>query len=174
MIRLPDLRRRPHREDGSAYIVTLLALVVLTILGLSLSLVTQSELVIGANERVEKRTFYAADSGLSRAIARLLVNGESPAMVFAMDDAGSSLPGVRYDVAVSRLQAISFHPCNLCQINNAGEYGALNLQAITFSATSTASRVRGTSGASLAEKVVTGMATIQPKEATPENLQPAG
>lgn len=168
---LPTPHRSSREEAGSAYVITLLALVILTILGLSLSLITQSELVIGANERVEKRTFYAADSGISRAIARLLVNGESPGFVFPMDDAGSTLPGVRFDVTVTPLTAIAFPPCNLCQVNNAGEYGGLNLRAITFTATSTADRVRATNGASLAEKVVTGMATIQPKEATPENLQ---
>lgn len=159
------------RESGSAYIVTLLALVVLTILGLSLSLVTQSELVIGANERVEKRTFYAAESGVSRSLAAVLVNGEAPAVTFPMADAGSSLPGVRFDVAVSPFLPIAFPPCDLCQINSAGEYGGQNLRSITFTVTSSATRTRVATGAPLAQKTVTAMTTIQPREATADLLR---
>ena len=53
-------------ETGSAYIVTLLALVVLTILALALAMVTQTEVQVGANEKTINRTFYAADSGLGQ------------------------------------------------------------------------------------------------------------
>ncbi len=58
-------RRRPAVEQGSAYVVTLLALVVLTILALSLTLLTQSEMQIGTNERIVQRIFYAADAGVA-------------------------------------------------------------------------------------------------------------
>ena len=65
----------PHRpaERGSAYLVALLVLVLLTIIGLSLSLITQTEMQIGANERLIERSFYVADSGISLATARTLV-----------------------------------------------------------------------------------------------------
>jgi hypothetical protein len=63
------MEKKPRRgEAGSAYIIALLVLVVLTIIGLGLTLVTQSEVQIGANERTANRSFYASDSGHSLAI----------------------------------------------------------------------------------------------------------
>jgi len=62
--------KRRRGESGSAYLVVLLALVVLTIIGLSLVMVTQTEVQLGSNERTINRTFYAAESGIKFAIAR--------------------------------------------------------------------------------------------------------
>ena len=62
-------RTHSRNEAGSAYIITLLALVVLTILALALALVTQTEVKVGSNERTASRSFYAADSGLAIAMA---------------------------------------------------------------------------------------------------------
>jgi hypothetical protein len=56
---------RPQGERGSAYIVVLLALVVLTILALTLTLVTQSEVQIGGAEKTINRNFYASESALA-------------------------------------------------------------------------------------------------------------
>ena len=69
------VRKRAHQQ-GSAYVITLLALVVLTILALSLTLVTQSEMQIGTNERIIQRIFYAADSGIAATTARALVTND--------------------------------------------------------------------------------------------------
>ena len=69
-----DSNSRPIvRERGSAYLVTLLILVVLTLMGLSLALITGTESQIGFNERVMERTFYAGDAGIGVAAARVLV-----------------------------------------------------------------------------------------------------
>ena len=65
-------RRRVEREEGSAYIVTLMVLFVLTALGLSLTLITSTESTLGAQERTIQRTFYAADSGLGLALSALM------------------------------------------------------------------------------------------------------
>lgn len=70
----PETPRRAH-EQGSAYIVTLLALLVLTLGGLSVALVTQSEMQIGMNEKGNTRSFYAAESGLNLTIAYMLTVG---------------------------------------------------------------------------------------------------
>ncbi|MBV8202862.1 MAG: hypothetical protein JOZ15_19775, partial [Acidobacteria bacterium] len=59
-----DRKQVPRGERGSAFIVALLVLVVLTIAGLALTLMTQTEMRIGANEREANRTFYASDSGI--------------------------------------------------------------------------------------------------------------
>jgi hypothetical protein len=63
---------RAHRrgERGSAFVVALLVLLVLTIAGLALTLMTQTEVRIGANEREANRTFYASDSGINVSSSR--------------------------------------------------------------------------------------------------------
>jgi hypothetical protein len=64
---------RFHRERGSAYIIALLVLVVLSLLGLSLALISQTELQIGANELSAHRVFYGAESGINIALANYMV-----------------------------------------------------------------------------------------------------
>jgi Tfp pilus assembly protein PilX len=78
MIERPaDSRHRSHRhrERGSAFIVALLVLLVMTVAGLALTLMTQTEVRIGANEREANRTFYASDSGIHVSSARTLWTG---------------------------------------------------------------------------------------------------
>lgn len=66
-------RFNPRREEGSALMFALLALVFLTIIGLSLAVVTETEMMIGTNDRVSRETFYAAEAGIGAAISRLMV-----------------------------------------------------------------------------------------------------
>lgn len=61
-------RRRAGRhggEQGSVFIVALLALVLLTVIGLSLALVTETEMLLGSNEKIITETFYAAETGVN-------------------------------------------------------------------------------------------------------------
>lgn len=62
-------------ERGSAYIVALMALLVLTLGGLSVALITQTEMQVGVNERLQVRDFYAAESGLAIATGDVLNYG---------------------------------------------------------------------------------------------------
>ena len=59
------IHRASNKERGSVFIVALLALVLLTAIGLSLALVTETEMLLGANEQVITETFYAAETGVS-------------------------------------------------------------------------------------------------------------
>lgn len=70
--------RQPRpSEAGSAYIIALLVLVVLTLLGLGLALISQTELQIGANELTTHRALYNAEAGINMGLARkLTVNQE--------------------------------------------------------------------------------------------------
>ena len=68
--RAPIVPVRSRGEAGSAYIVVLLVLVILTIFGIALSLITQTESQVGSNERTLNRVFYAADAGIELAIAQ--------------------------------------------------------------------------------------------------------
>ena len=62
---------RPHRaQQGSVYVITLVVLLVLTVLGLSAALITQSEMQIGVNERLAETMFYAAGSGIEVSTAK--------------------------------------------------------------------------------------------------------
>ena len=65
----------------------MLVLVVLTILGLALSLITQTETQIGNNERVINRVFYAADSGTHAGLAQVLVSRDFTPVSSLADDA---------------------------------------------------------------------------------------
>jgi Tfp pilus assembly protein PilX len=58
-------------DDGSALVYALLILVLLTVLGLSSSRTTVSELKISGNDKLHKIAFFAADSGISNGRAVL-------------------------------------------------------------------------------------------------------
>ena len=88
-------------ERGSAYLIALMALVVLTILGLSLVLVTQTEVQVGANERTVNRTFYAADTGFHLLTAEHLANNASVAPPFRMNEfQAGTLGGKTADIII--------------------------------------------------------------------------
>ncbi|MGD2116105.1 MAG: hypothetical protein PVG07_13710 [Acidobacteriota bacterium] len=156
-------------EAGSAYLAALLVLVLLTIIGLSLSLVTQTEMQIGANEKTVERAFYASDSGIALATARTLVS-RRPAWseVYKVEDPEKELISHRLDV--SPFFPIGSSPCNLCDVNNAGEYGAKNYYRANHAVTSIAIRELPGSAVPLAEKSITAMVEFQPWELTPESL----
>ena len=65
-------------ERGSAYVVVLLVLLLLTIFGLGLSLVTQTEMAIGTNQRDATRAFYAAESGIAVTTAWMWEGNHEP------------------------------------------------------------------------------------------------
>ena len=62
-----------RRDQGSVYILALLVLLILTVVGLSLSLVTQSEMQIGVNERLSHQAFHMSTAGIDIATAKALV-----------------------------------------------------------------------------------------------------
>ena len=74
------MSRRPSRtesQSGSAYIIALLVLLVLSILGLSLALISQTELRLGANELTAHRALYGSEAGVHLAVARVLTVNSS-------------------------------------------------------------------------------------------------
>lgn len=118
-------RSPSHAEAGSAYIITLLALVVLTILALSLALVTQTEVEVGANERTVNRTFYAADSGLGIAAAEALASGKYTGNITVILNRvsvglGASNSNVADRVTLTRMVPIQVSPCDWCPYNANG------------------------------------------------------
>jgi hypothetical protein len=161
-------------ERGSAYIVTLLALVVLSIMGLSLVLVTQTEMQVGSNERTLNRVFYSADAGTRVAIARALVRKNHSPGTFLLNretnDIGLDLAD---QVQVSRTILYAMRFCAWCASEETAS-GDTTYQNMTFVVNSTARRVLwqgpGLPPANprvLAEKAVGMMLNVQPLDRPP-------
>ena len=164
-------RRRPAR--GTAYLATLLALVVLTILGLSVALSSQTEMQIGKNELTMQRVFYASDSGVSLATARALVDRDFSPIEFSIDDPDVApfLTG-KHRIAISRYLEINRQFCNLCDAANYGAHHVEEVWDLTFLLTSLGSRRLGVSETEIAAKSITTMMEFQPlKDSASMQLQ---
>lgn len=169
----PDLRERRDAQAGSAYIVSLLVLLVVSIVGLSLSLITQTEMQVGANERIVQRVFYATDAGIAAATAKSLVQADYSSQVFTVPDVDkASFLNLRQQVDVSPFYPILTAPCNLCEINNVGQYGSKQYYKITHGVTVVGQRFGGTSTDPIAEKRISAMVDVQPTEASIESYLP--
>ena len=104
----------PRGERGSVFIVALLALVLLTVVGLSLALVTETEMLIGGNEQVITETFYAAETGVNVVLGQSTV-GATDKQCFAVqakeEGDADRMVGVRrlgYSVDTSSLYPVAF------------------------------------------------------------------
>lgn len=169
-------------ERGSAYIIVLLVLLLLTVIGLSLVLVTQNELQIGANERLVNRVFYAADAAIPEWLARGLVLGEFDKTSTRFKSDPNSPPGAGLGFRVDIVSAQDLDPsaagqatllsnlshCALCEINE--QAGGVSFGEPTYFVDVLAQRV-GKDGTgteiSLAEKQLTADVGVQPIKVEP-------
>lgn len=161
-------RRRPAAERGSAYLVALLVLVLLTIFGLSLAIITQTEVQIGRSEKALTRVFYASDSGLAISVARLMTTSDPVSKTIALNDRSSGGLTVGDSVLLSPLFPVNDAPCNLCSINQDDGGGMRDIQHVL---SSTAQR-RATQSApagqlELANKQLSMLLSTQPR---PSNI----
>jgi hypothetical protein len=102
-----------------------MALFLLTILGISVSLVTQTEILSSSQERTIERTFYAAESGLETSIARALGDGDfGPVEHVARRNEfeQGELMNVVERVQTSPFFCMADTPCNLCSINQGSQF----------------------------------------------------
>ncbi len=172
-----DLSETRHGERGSAYIVALLALTILTIIGLALVLVTGTEMQIGSNERVVTRTFYSSDSGLGIAAAKALASGRYEASTLLLNETQVGNARVADRIEVANLVATTAVPCDWCPYN---EDGVPEFYKVHHAATATAERVAWTGGAAmppvgakvLSRKVTSAMFEFQPWPAPPPEAMP--
>lgn len=125
--------RSSSQESGSAYILVLMVLLVLTLLGLVLAFITQSEVEVGANERTVNRVFYGAEAGVTAAVTNLLIANDRSAQDLRFMDPGSATMGTH--VVIPAMVEVNTGPCNLCEINQGSDY-----QAITHDVVVTATR----------------------------------
>jgi len=165
------------RESGSAYIVTLLALVILTIVGLSLSLVSQTERELGVNEVNTQRIFYAANSGIGASTARALgVNNYNRLTYIANKKSITGSVEAADRVKISCFFEISASPANATELD-------IGLWNVHYALTARGERVSwepsdpddlptdGPGTKVRSTQVVAQMATVQPWETGLGNCQ---
>lgn len=81
---MTHMSRFSKREEGSTLLLALVGLVFLTVVGLSLAVVTETEMLIGTNEQIAGETFYAAEVAVSTAVTQLLVENNLDRRAFAI------------------------------------------------------------------------------------------
>jgi len=67
--------RRDGSERGAALLVAIVAIAILTLLGLALALVTSMEQTLAATEGHVNKAFYSADAGIQWTAARMIEAG---------------------------------------------------------------------------------------------------
>ncbi|HEY0511177.1 MAG TPA: pilus assembly PilX N-terminal domain-containing protein [Thermoanaerobaculia bacterium] len=159
-------RTLSRAEAGSAYIVTLLALVVLTILALSLALVTQTEVQVGANEKTVNRTFYAADSGLGIAAAEALSSGRYTGLTVILNRISVGNANIADRVTITSFVPILTVRCDWCPAN---ANGVPKFWKVNHAVTATSERISWTGGGAppadatlLGQKTLSAMFEFQP------------
>ncbi|MBZ0144371.1 MAG: hypothetical protein K8F56_12395 [Rhodocyclaceae bacterium] len=156
-------------ERGSAYLFVLLLLLVLTVIGLSLAVITQTEVQIGGAERTATRVLYGADSGmrLQLMLSRFAATRERRFQLASTTDAMPDGTPVAADfVADSQIDVSAFlpsftGPCNLCTVN----YGDSNYWLINYVTNAQGRRVTQVGGTEIVQgtKLMTGMYYISPE-----------
>jgi hypothetical protein len=145
-------------EQGSAYIVTLLVLFVLTIVGLSLTLVTQTEMLVGSQDRTTQRIFYAADAGLQASIASTMATFTQRELNFEVVS-----NGLRDRIEVSIPVPLDEQICFLCERNEDQDPPFMR---VPFAITSQASRIGVDAGGNpeqiLARQLISVMVEFTP------------
>jgi hypothetical protein len=121
-------------QSGSAYLVVLMLLVVLTIIGLSLSVVTQTEVIIGGSEKQSTRQLAAATSAVHMQVAYEAVGKALPwKMTLATRE--ETLFGQQVTIADTictlGLLPVATSTCNLCMMNQDSQYKAVSYGVTT-------------------------------------------
>jgi hypothetical protein len=151
-------------------VIALLVLFVLTAMGLSVSFVSQTELLIGSQERTIQRVFFAADSGLQMAASRALNRGDTRPLTTDLANPTGLLGADLVDrIETSVVAPIHSYVCNLCQINQGNEFFAIN-HGITSRATRLGRDAAGTDDVPLAQRTVSAMLLFEPWTRTTETL----
>ncbi|MEM9290197.1 MAG: pilus assembly PilX N-terminal domain-containing protein [Acidobacteriota bacterium] len=108
---------RPSSQAGSAYVIVIFVLLLLTIFGLSLVYVTQTERQIGDNVRTETKNFFAADAGIDASVAMLLTRNQYEGFTVDLLTSPNDQSVARYDVETNRITPVLSQPCALCDVS---------------------------------------------------------
>lgn len=127
--------RRAHAERGSAYLLALLVLLILTIVGLAATLSTESEAQLGKDDERSTNTFYSTDTGIAIATAKALVVPDlSAARIELVVPTADADLHVRNRLDISALVPIEEAPCDLCQVNQDAPFSQIH-HALTVTST---------------------------------------
>ncbi|MEM6453626.1 MAG: pilus assembly PilX N-terminal domain-containing protein [Acidobacteriota bacterium] len=91
-------------EAGSAFVLALMAILILTILGLSVAVITETEMQLGAAEKNIQRAEYVAETGLWTKVAGLIAGNNWQRDNFALQEPRSrdwDLPNTQLGYAVN-------------------------------------------------------------------------
>ena len=152
-------------ERGSAYLFALLVLVLLTIIGLSLALVTQTEVQIGAAEKSATRVLYAGDTGVRIQLAAAKTTNEARETRYVLDTKTVGGATLTETVDVSAFLPMYLGPCALCTVNKGSED---TKYAVNF-VTNGQGRRLSAAGEPQATKLISYMFFTQPSEEPPVN-----
>jgi Tfp pilus assembly protein PilX len=147
--------------------VTLMVMLVLSIVGLSLTMISRTELMLSSNERTTERIFYAADSGIALAAAQILYQQRTDPSNVQVADPRTTFDGVETAklqdrVEVSRSIPILDMPCDLCQVNSGESSFFVINHAVTSVGTREGLSTQGGGQIPLAEATVSAMILVQP------------
>jgi hypothetical protein len=148
-------------ERGSAYLLALLVLVVLTVIGLSLAVITQTEVQIGGAEKSATRVLYGADSGVRIQLAAYKTVAEAPKARYVLDTVSFGGATLTESIDVAPFLPMYQGPCALCTQN----YGSDDRKyAVNFVTNAQGRRVGATATSEVpqASKLVTLMFFTQP------------
>ena len=137
MTRTAATSRSRRSERGSAYLAVLLLLVVLTIVGLSVAVITQTEVLIGGSEKQATRQLFAAGTGIQFSSVYQLVAHDPNARSLRISQRTENILGQPTAIG-DRVCTTPFLPvdsgvCNLCAMNQDNRYVAVQ-HAVTASA----------------------------------------
>jgi len=152
-------------ERGSAYLFALLALLILTVIGLSLVVVTQTEVQIGGAEKSANRVLFGADAGLriQFGMARNALSKDTVTLDTGAADGSPLLE--RIDM--SPFTILYSGPCSICSVN----LGEERYWAVNYVVNAEARRLRNDIDFDLAcaepaqaQKLLSSMYFIQPEK----------
>lgn len=116
-------------EEGSAYLTVLLLLVVLTIVGLSVAVITQTEVFIGGSEKQATRQLFSAGSGIHIASVYELVSHDPAGRSLTIGQRVENIFGQNTTIGdrVCTTPMLPLHSavCNLCMMNEDNEFAAV-------------------------------------------------
>lgn len=170
---MSDRRNVPsdrRAERGSAFVVALLVLLVLTIAGLALTLLTQTEMRIGANEREANRTLYAADSGIEVSTARTLWAKNDRTLQIVLNttqqdtNSGSAPPLTFGDqIVVTPLHTADTQKMGVTSLNQNQPTQYVVTTSLVNSSTTRTGQL-GAVNQAMAQKVLGAMIALQPRD----------
>ena len=161
-VRVHSVRRSRSREEGFALFLAILLLFVLTVAGLALMFTSTGEQTLSSYQTMTSKTFYAADSGVQYATAKLAtdasyVGGKLP-VGLSTHYPGVVAPDIQVTVTRPINVGFTIHPGDQIQPQGSG-YGSSQIveNFYNFPSTAEATSIQ-------ARKTVTTAVGIYPQQ----------